>query len=295
MCCKHNSQRWNWHLPLYYVEHLGIFRRGGNADLGMSHHDFGYTASLFLHVGRFRGSARTKIVTKRINRCRRFNSFHGHSFPRVFACTMPWKRLCQIVVRAFPQPATCHELLELSARMILTGQPYLRLLRLALAPDEDVPTIRAICTSEDPNSGAVVSKDRPTSTPCKPFLTTLRRSSLIFPSDLSPSCQVAAEQLSRLAKDASAASPARPVARTPSLGTSPAFTIATPIEPGWMDGTSFEETRHALLEAEQVLRDSIVKIKCAADLCECVSVCRKRKRGGVEDLELSLEKRTKTV
>ncbi len=212
-------------------------------------------------------------------------------------CSMPWKHLCQILVGALPRPATCDDLLELSARMILTGQPYLRLLRLALAPDKDLRTIRAICTSDGTNSGAVVSKDQDhaTSTPCKPSLTTLRRSSLIYPSDLGPSYQGAAERLPRLTEDASAASPAMPVAGISLPDTSPASTTATPIEPGRMDGSSFEETRHALLEAEQALRDSIEKIKCVADLCERVNMSRKRKRDGVVDLELCLEKRTKIV
>jgi len=62
-----------------------------------------------------------------------------------------------------------------------------------------------------------------------------------------------------------------------------------------MDRISLDETRHALLEVEQVLRDSMEKIKCVADLCERVSMSRKRKRDGVVDLELCLEKRTKLV
>ena len=212
-------------------------------------------------------------------------------------CTMPWKHLCQILVGALPRPATCDELLELSARMILNGQPYLRLLRLTLAPDKDSRTIRAICTSGGTNSGAVVSKDQDhaTSTPCKLSLTTLRRSSPKSPTDLGPSCQGAAEQQPRLTEDASAASPAMHVAGISLPDASSASTTATPIEQGRMDGSSFEETRHALLEAEQALRDSIEKIKCVADLCERVSTSRKRKRDGVVDLELCLEKRTKIV
>jgi len=212
-------------------------------------------------------------------------------------CTMPWKHLCQILVGALPRPATCDELLELSARMILTGQPYLRLLRLTLAPDKDLRTIRATCTSDDTNGGAVVSKDQDhaTPTPCKPSLTIPRRSSLIFPSDLGPSYQGAAERLSRLTEDASAASPAMPITRMSLPGTSPTSTTATPFEAGRMGRISLEETRHALFEVEQVLRDSMEKIKCVADLCERVSMSRKRKRDGVVDLELCLEKRTKIV
>ncbi len=212
-------------------------------------------------------------------------------------CTMPWKHLCQILVEALPRPATCDELLELSARMILTSQPYLKLLRLALAPDKDLRTIQAICTSDGTNSGAVVSKDQvhATSTPCKPSLTILRRSLLIFLSDLGPSYQGAAERLSRLTEDASAASPAMPIAGISLLGASPSSTTATLFEAGRMDRISLEETRHALLEVEQVLRDSMEKIKGVADLCERVSMSRKRKRDGVMDLELCLEKRTKIV
>jgi len=212
-------------------------------------------------------------------------------------CTMPWKHLCQILIGALPRPATCDELLELSARMILTGQPYLGLLRLALAPDKDSRTIRAICTSDGTNSGAVVFKDQDhaTFTPYKPSLTIPRRSSLIFPSDLGPSYQGAVERLPRPTDDASAASPAMPVVGIPLPGTSPTFTTATPIEPGRLDSTSLEEMRHALLEAEQVLRNSIERIICVADLCERVSTSRKRKRDGVVDLELCLEKCTKIV
>jgi hypothetical protein len=35
----------------------GHFRGGGNADSGIDHHDFGYIASVFFHVGCFRDSA----------------------------------------------------------------------------------------------------------------------------------------------------------------------------------------------------------------------------------------------